>query len=252
MRNKMSKLLSVLLTLVLLLSLAGPLAPSARAEGPYKVSLDDSFHGSVTADKDMADEGETVRLTVTPSAGYIIESISVYAIKLHTTVPTTYSEGNYVFTMPASEVQASATFRPAAPTTTEIPSVGLQWNNKVPGFYDSMGYSDRVVGCADLTAKHVADVLEDAIRGGVVKDTEYMYRLYTNLFEGIRDSLCPDKAGARPYTMEELTQRLAPYRGTKDAEMKLKLERKFKRIYDKYNDLQRKLGEKPDGKDQTD
>jgi len=43
-----------------------------------------------------------------------------------------------------------------------------------------------------------------------------------------------------------------PYRGTKDAEMKLKLERKFKRIYDKYNDLQRKLGEKPDGKDQTD
>ncbi len=125
MRNKMSKLLSVLLTLVLLLSLAGPLAPSARAEGPYKVSLDDSFHGSVTADKDMADEGETVRLTVTPSAGYIIESISVYAINLHTTVPTTYSEGNYVFTMPASEVQASATFRPAAPTTTEIPSVGL-------------------------------------------------------------------------------------------------------------------------------
>ena len=125
MRNKLSKLLSVLLTLVLLLSLAGPLAPSARAEGPYKVSLDDSFHGSVTADKDMADEGETVRLTVTPSAGYIIESISVYAIKLHTTVPTTYSEGNYVFTMPASEVQASATFRPAAPTTTEIPSVGL-------------------------------------------------------------------------------------------------------------------------------
>ncbi len=134
----------------------------------------------------------------------------------------------------------------------QIPSVGLQWNNKVPGFYDSMGYSDRVVGCADLTAKHVADVLEDAIRGGVVKDTEYMYRLYTNLFEGIRDSLCPVKAGARPYTMEELTQRLAPYRGTKDAEMKLKLERKFKRIYDKYNDLQRKLGEKPDGKDQTD
>ena len=125
MRNKMSKLLSVLLTLVMLLSLAGPLAPSARAEGPYKVSLDDSFHGTVTADKATADEGETVRLTVTPSAGYIIESISVYAIDLHSAVPVTYSEGNYVFTMPASEVQASATFRPAAPTTTEIPSVGL-------------------------------------------------------------------------------------------------------------------------------
>ena len=125
MRNKMSKLLSILLTLVLLCSLAGPLAPSARAEGPYKVGIDDISNGSVTADKDMADEGETVRLTVTPSAGYIIESISVYAIKLHTTVPTTYSEGNYVFTMPASEVQASATFRPAAPSTTEIPSVGL-------------------------------------------------------------------------------------------------------------------------------
>lgn len=125
MNIKTRKLLSVLLSLVLLLSLAGPLAPSARADGPYKVGIDDISHGSVTADKETANEGETVRLTVTPSAGYIIESISVYAIDLHSAVPVTYSEGNYVFTMPASEVQASATFRPAAPSTTEIPSVGL-------------------------------------------------------------------------------------------------------------------------------
>ena len=148
MRNKMSKLLSVLLTLVLLLSLAGPLAPSVRAEGAYKVGLDDSFHGSVTADKDMADEGETVRLTVTPSAGYIIESISVYAIKLDTTVPTTYSEGNYVFTMPASEVQASATFRPAAPSTTEIPSVGLALTLPAAGG----SYSDGVPAAVSISS----------------------------------------------------------------------------------------------------
>ncbi|MBQ8024854.1 MAG: InlB B-repeat-containing protein, partial [Oscillospiraceae bacterium] len=124
MKNK--KLLSILLALVLALSLAMPLATSARAEGPYKVGIDDIFNGSVTADKETANEGETVRLTVTPSDGYIIESISVYAIDLYTTVPTTYSEGNYVFTMPASEVQISATFKAApAPADTEIPSVAL-------------------------------------------------------------------------------------------------------------------------------
>ena len=148
MRNKMSKLLSVLLSLVLLLSLAGPLAPSARAEGPYKVSLDDSFHGTVTADKATADEGETVRLTVTPSAGYIIESISVYAIDLHSAVPVTYSEGNYVFTMPASEVQASATFRPAAPSTTEIPSVGLSLTLPAAGG----SYSDGVPAAVSISS----------------------------------------------------------------------------------------------------
>lgn len=115
MNTKIRKLLSVLLSLVMLLGLAVPLAPSARAAGPYNVGLDDIFHGTVTADKTTADEGETVKLTVTPSEGYIIESVSVYAIELHSAVPVTYSEGNYVFTMPASEVQASATFQPAAP-----------------------------------------------------------------------------------------------------------------------------------------
>ena len=115
----------LLVILVIVLLIFGPkalpkLGAPAKSPGDptYKVGLDDGFHGTVTADKDMADEGETVRLTVTPSEGYIIESVSVYAIDLHSTVPVTYSEGNYVFTMPASEVQASATFRPAPTTYT--------------------------------------------------------------------------------------------------------------------------------------
>ena len=133
-----------------------------------------------------------------------------------------------------------------------IPSVGLQWNSKVPGFYDSMGYSDRVVPVREMKAGHVVDVLEAAMKEGVVRDEAYMYSLYEKLFEGIRDSLYPEKSGLKPYSMEELLQRLTPYKGTKDAEKTLKLERKFKRIYDKYNELQGKLGEKPYGKDQTD
>ena len=54
MKPKTHKLLSVLLSLVMLLSLAGPLAPSARADGPYQVSLDAMEHGSVTRSAETA------------------------------------------------------------------------------------------------------------------------------------------------------------------------------------------------------
>ena len=133
-----------------------------------------------------------------------------------------------------------------------IPSIGIEWNKKVSGFYDSIGYSERVIPVQDLTAEHTVHLLETAMEKGVSKDTEYMYRLYKNLFEGIRDVFCPGRTDLTPYTMEELTGHIAPFKGTKDAEKKLKLDRKFKRIYVKYNDLQEKLGEKPNGKDQTD
>ena len=124
-----------------------------------------------------------------------------------------------------------------------IPSVGLQWNDKVTGFYNSVGYSDRMIPVQELTSGHVVDALEEAMKNGVVRDEVYMYRLYTNLFEEIRDSLYPEKKAQKPYAMEELVQRLTPYKGTKDAEKKLKLERKFKRIYEKYNETHMKLRE---------
>ena len=127
MKPKTHKLLSILLALVLLCSLAGPLALSARAAGPYNVGLDDIFNGSVTVDKTAAEEGEAVSFTATPAEGYALASVSVYAIDLGQSVEVNWNAetGGFVFLMPASQVQISASFKaPATFTVTFDPNGG--------------------------------------------------------------------------------------------------------------------------------
>ena len=127
MKLKTHKLLSILLALVLLCSLAGPLALSARAAGPYNVGLDDIFNGSVTVDKTAAEEGEAVSFTATPAEGYALASVSVYAIDLGQSVEVNWNAetGGFVCLMPASQVQISASFKaPATFTVTFDPNGG--------------------------------------------------------------------------------------------------------------------------------
>jgi uncharacterized repeat protein (TIGR02543 family) len=85
----------------------------------YAVNVSDAIeHGTVTADKQTAAQGETVTLTVTPDNGYQLEALTV--MNGSTAVATTPSdvEGIYTFVMPGAPVTVNATF-------VEIPSVVL-------------------------------------------------------------------------------------------------------------------------------
>ncbi|MBQ2616928.1 MAG: InlB B-repeat-containing protein, partial [Synergistaceae bacterium] len=66
-------------------------------------------HGNVTADKSGASEGESVTLTVTPSEGYNIGTVSYNDGSEHMINAV---GGVYSFTMPAVSVTISATFTP--------------------------------------------------------------------------------------------------------------------------------------------
>ena len=90
----------------------------------YTITIsNDIQNGTIVADKSSAAEGETVKLTVTPEAGYKLEAITV----------TKATGGiveveNKTFTMPASNVTVSATF-------TEIQKYTVSFNtgtNNVP------------------------------------------------------------------------------------------------------------------------
>ena len=77
--------------------------------GTAKVVLSTFANGTVTSDNEIVIPGETVTLTITPSAGYELDTLSVIS---GTEEVTLSGEGNTrTFTMPEENVTVSATFK---------------------------------------------------------------------------------------------------------------------------------------------
>ena len=74
-------------------------------DAPYWVAIIQPEHGTVTADKLSANEGESVTLTATPDDGHILKAYSVKDANGETVAVTDNS-----FMMPASDVTVTATF----------------------------------------------------------------------------------------------------------------------------------------------
>ena len=82
----------------------------------YGITIDpDIEDGSVSADKDSAEAGETVTLTVTPDKGYQLKEL--------TATPDTVVITDNTFTMPENDVKISAVFEPA-PLTGDVAITG--------------------------------------------------------------------------------------------------------------------------------
>ena len=77
----------------------------------YTVTLTTPEHGTITADKTEAAAGDEVTLTVTPNAGYEPDVLTVQDAAGN---PITVNDNK--FTMPASNVTVSATFKQTTPT----------------------------------------------------------------------------------------------------------------------------------------
>ena len=117
-----------------------------------------------------------------------------------------------------------------------VPSVGINWNNKVSGFYHNIGYDNRVLYPENMTAKQIVDQMEEALAEGVEQNEEYLMSVYTTLFAALKQVMCPDNP-AKPYPYQQLESQMLPYEGTSPEEYQAKLRRKFRRIYGGYNRL---------------
>lgn len=73
----------------------------------YTVTVSTAIHGSVSADKASAAEGETVTLTVTPDTDYELKTLTV---KDASDNPVSVTDNS--FTMPAGNVTVTASFKP--------------------------------------------------------------------------------------------------------------------------------------------
>lgn len=116
-----------------------------------------------------------------------------------------------------------------------IPAVSLVWNTKVTGFYNGIGYPQRAIDRSGFDAETIVNTLEQAMAEGIVKDEEYLMSVYTSLFYGIRNILCPENSDIQPYNYEQLIEAIPLYQGTSESEKLEKLQRKFRRTYDLCN-----------------
>ena len=92
-------------------------------KGSYYIRILGSEHGTVTADKTHADEGETVTLTATPDDKYMLKSVTVKDADNNAVTVT-----NNSFTMPAGGVTVSAVFG-IRTSNISVGGVGINVNN---------------------------------------------------------------------------------------------------------------------------
>ncbi len=122
----------------------------------------------------------------------------------------------------------------------DVPSVGLIWNPKVEGFYDSIGCHDRAIAVTEASAAQIVDKLEQVMQEGVRKDPDYIYSIYRSLFYAVQKYVELGKEDVQPYGYPEFLQYIPAYKSVSKKELDGKIDRKLRRIYEKHNECTEK------------
>lgn len=103
----------------------------------YNVNVNAATNGAVAADKKTASKGTTVTVTASPSKGYVVDAVNVVD-KDGKDVAVTEKDGKYVFTMPASAVTVTGSFKAETPAPVALPFTDVKSGN---WFYDAVKYA---------------------------------------------------------------------------------------------------------------
>lgn len=110
---------------------------SISAPTTYNVNVNAATNGAVAADKKTASKGTTVTVTASPSKGYVVDAVKVVD-KDGKDVAVTGKDGKYVFTMPASAVTVTGSFKAETPAPVALPFSDVKSGN---WFYDAVKYA---------------------------------------------------------------------------------------------------------------
>lgn len=110
-----------------------------KSEGDYKITVNSSTNGTVSASKSKADKGEEVVLTAVPATGYELGEIKVVD-KNNKQIELTKKGEGYAFVMPESDVVVQAAF--AKKGFIDVPS-GI-WYEEAVNYAAAKGYLDGV------------------------------------------------------------------------------------------------------------
>ena len=101
---------------------------SISAPTTYAVNVNAATNGAVAADKKTASKGTTVTVTASPSKGYVVDAVKVVD-KDGKDVAVTEKDGKYVFTMPASAVTVTGSFKAETPAPVALPFTDVKSGN---------------------------------------------------------------------------------------------------------------------------
>ena len=119
-----------------------------KAGAKYNVTVNSTTNGKVTASPTSAEAGATIALTVTPDAGYVLDALTVTDASSNTVTVT-----NNEFTMPASDVTVTATFK-----ANEKPAATLTLSkNGVEETFPGSWKQDDVVTLPSITSDCVKE-----------------------------------------------------------------------------------------------
>ena len=88
----------------------------------YPITLDPAVGGTLKADRDQAEEGADVQISVTPETGFALKSLQVLDAAGKALDLTRTAEGSYTFRMPASAVHVRAEFTKRAADFSDVAS----------------------------------------------------------------------------------------------------------------------------------
>lgn len=115
----------------------GGSSSSGSTSTTYNVNVNAATNGAVAADKKTASKGTTVTVTASPSKGYVVDAVKVVD-KDGKDVAVTGKDGKYVFTMPASAVTVTGSFKAETPAPVALPFTDVKSGN---WFYDAVKYA---------------------------------------------------------------------------------------------------------------
>ena len=115
----------------------------------YTITISETTNGTVTADKEKANIGEEVTLTVTPDAGYELADLTVKSVEATITVT------DNKFTMPAGDVVVTATFQAIDYTIT----ISETTNGAVTADKEKANIGEEVTLTITPNAGYTLDVL---------------------------------------------------------------------------------------------
>lgn len=118
-------------------SVGGGSSSSISTPTTYAVNVNAATNGAVAADKKTASKGTTVTVTASPSKGYVVDAVKVVD-KDGKDVAVTGKDGKYVFTMPASAVTVTGSFKAETPAPVALPFSDVKSGN---WFYDAVKYA---------------------------------------------------------------------------------------------------------------
>lgn len=110
---------------------------SISAPTTYAVNVNAATNGAVAADKKTASKGTMVTVTASPSKGYVVDAVKVVD-KDGKDVAVTEKDGKYVFTMPASAVTVTGSFKAETPAPVALPFTDVKSGD---WFYPAVQYA---------------------------------------------------------------------------------------------------------------